>query len=74
MSMTSARDRASRVALQVTQAQDGRVAVWEHEWVTYDSEWNDTTDQQVDRLWLNTAQVAQSAEVCQVMLPPIVLQ
>jgi hypothetical protein len=74
MGMTLARDGASRVALQVTQAQDGRVAVWGDEWITYDSEWNDTTDQQVDRLWLNLLKWLSPPKVCQVMLPPIVLQ
>lgn len=72
--MTLARDSGSRVALQVTQANTGRVAVWGDEWITYDSEWHDTTDQQVDRLWLNMLKWLSPPKVCQVVLPPIVLQ
>jgi hypothetical protein len=74
MGTTVARDSANHVALQVTQAQEGRVAVWGDEWVTYDSEWNDTADQQVDRLWLNLLKWLSPPKVCQVMLPPVVLQ
>jgi hypothetical protein len=74
MGMTLARDGASRVALQVTQAQDGRVAVWGDEWITYDSEWDDKADQQVDRLWLNLLKWLSPPKVCQVMLPPVVLE
>lgn len=71
---TLARDGSTRVALQVTQAKDGRVAVWGDEWITYDSEWADTKDQQVDRLWLNLLKWLSPPKVCQVVLPPIVLQ
>lgn len=71
---TLARDGSMRVALQVTQAKDGRVAVWGDEWITYDSEWDDTKDQQVDRLWLNLLKWLSPPKVCQVTLPPIVLQ
>jgi hypothetical protein len=74
MGMTLARDGASHVALQVTQAQDGRVVVWGDEWVTYDSEWNDTTDQQVDRFWLNLLKWLSPPKVCQVVLPPVILE
>ncbi|HEX6239470.1 MAG TPA: hypothetical protein VFZ61_01200 [Polyangiales bacterium] len=72
--MTLARDEGGRVALQVTQADSGRVAVWGDEWITYDSEWSDTQDQQVDRLWLNLLKWLSPAKVCQVDLPPVVLQ
>jgi len=42
-----------KVALQVSQADLGRVAVWGDEWVTYDSEWADVDGQQVEHFWLN---------------------
>ena len=71
---TLAKDEGGRVALQVTQADSGRVAVWGDEWITYDSEWSDTQDQQVDRLWLNLLKWLSPAKVCQVELPPVVLQ
>jgi len=72
--MTLARDGGDRVALQVTQTEGGRIAVWGDEWITYDSEWSDTADQQVDRLWLNLLKWLSPPKVCQVELPPIVLQ
>jgi hypothetical protein len=71
--MTLARDEGGRVALQVTQADAGRIAVWGDEWITYDSEWSDTKDQQVDRLWLNLLKWLSPAKVCQVDLPPVLL-
>lgn len=71
MGMSIAFDGSNRVALQVTQAEQGRVAVWGDEWMTYDSEWADVTDQQVSRFWLNTLKWLSPAKVCQVAIPPI---
>ena len=31
----------------------GQVVVWGDEWLTYDSEWTDLEDQQVELFWLN---------------------
>jgi len=61
-------------ALQVVEAGSGRVVVWGDEWITYDSEWDDKADQQVDRLWLNLLKWLSPPKVCQVMLPPVVLE
>lgn len=72
--ITLANDGSGRVAMQVTQADAGRVIVWGDEWITYDSEWEDTQDQQVDRLWLNMLKWMSPPLVCQVALPPVVLQ
>ncbi len=63
---TVARDPADRVALQVAQAQLGRVVVWGDEWITYDSQWEQVQDQQVERLWLNILKWLSPPKVCQV--------
>jgi hypothetical protein len=70
---TLAHDNSDRVALQVGQPDAGHVVVWGDEWITYDSEWQDTKDQQVDRLWLNMLKWMSPANVCQVALPPVIL-
>ncbi len=59
-----------RVALQVKEAASGRVAVWGDEWITYDSEWQDITDQQVELLWLNMLKWLSPPNKCQVPIPP----
>jgi hypothetical protein len=59
-----------RVALQVIQVASGRVAVWGDEWITYDSEWQDLTDQQVELLWLNMLKWLSPPNKCQVPIPP----
>lgn len=70
---TLAKDRNGRVAMQAGQVDDGRVVVWGDEWITYDSEWRDTRDQQVDRLWLNILKWLSPPKTCQVALPPVIL-
>jgi len=71
MGMSIAFDGSGRVALQVTQADQGRIAVWGDEWMTYDSEWADITDQQVSRFWLNILKWLSPSKICQVELPPL---
>jgi hypothetical protein len=66
---TLAHDEGGGVALQVIQADTGRVVVWGDEWITYDSEWADTTDKQVDRFWLNILKWLSPPKVCQVAIP-----
>jgi hypothetical protein len=60
----------SDVALQVAQADAGRVAVWGDEWITYDSEWADVKGQQVEHFWLNLLKWLSPPTQCQVPIPP----
>lgn len=71
MGMSLAFDPSNRVALQVIQPEQGHVVVWADEWMTYDSEWADVTDQQVSRFWLNILKWLSPTKVCQVALPPL---
>lgn len=59
-----------RVALQAAQVDGGRVAIWGDEWITYDSEWVDTQDQQVEHFWLNLLKWLSPPKECQVPIPP----
>jgi hypothetical protein len=68
--MTVAVGQGSRVALQVMQAEGGRVVVWGDEWITYDSEWADVEDQQVELFWLNILKWLSPPRTCQVPIPP----
>lgn len=65
-------DQNSSVALQVSQADSGRVVVWGDEWITYDSQWQAITDQQVARFWLNILQWLSPPKVCRVPVPPLI--
>jgi hypothetical protein len=72
--MTVAVGDSDRVALQVTQAEDGRVVVWGDEWITYDSEWEDVDDQQVELFWLNILKWLSPPMTCQVPIPPDIVR
>jgi hypothetical protein len=67
---TLAQDDSGRIALQVTEAGSGRVVVWGDEWMTYDSEWADVQDQQVELFWLNILKWLSPPKTCQVPIPP----
>ena len=67
---TLGRAGSDRVALQVAQAGNGRVVVWGDEWITYDSEWQDVEDQQVELFWLNILKWLSPPNECQVPIPP----
>jgi hypothetical protein len=67
---TVAMGGGNRVALQVMQAEGGRVVVWGDEWITYDSEWEDVEDQQVELFWLNILKWLSPPMTCQVPIPP----
>ncbi len=67
---TLAWDASDRVALQVAEVGNGRVVVWGDEWLTYDSEWTDLQDQQVELFWLNLLSWLSPPEECQVPIPP----
>ena len=60
------------VALQVAQIDQGRVAAWGDDWITYDSEWADVQGQQVERFWLNLLKWLSPPTECQVPIPPAV--
>jgi hypothetical protein len=66
--LTLAKDSENRVALQATQPVDKqgvRVVTWGDEWITYDSLWQDTDDQQVEQLWQNMLAWLSPQEMCQ---------
>jgi hypothetical protein len=63
-----------RVALEVKQVQNGRVVVWGDEWITYDSEWEDVRDQQVELFWLNVLKWLSPPTTCQVPIPPDIVR
>jgi hypothetical protein len=67
---TVATGGGNRVALQVLQVEGGRVVVWGDEWITYDSEWQDVEDQQVELFWLNILKWLSPPMTCQVPIPP----
>jgi hypothetical protein len=69
MGMTIAHGSGDKIALQVTQADEGRVAVWGDEWVTYDSEWADVDGQQVEHFMLNLLKWLSPPTQCQVPIP-----
>ncbi|WP_438022717.1 hypothetical protein [Sorangium sp. So ce233] len=48
----------------------GHVLVWGDEWITYNSEWVDHPDYQVERFWLNALKWLTPANECQVAVPP----
>jgi|GEM_PF-1483352 len=60
----------SDAAVVADQADDGRVIVFGDEWVTYDSEWEDVSEQEVELLWLNMIKWMSPPKKCQVEIPP----
>jgi len=67
---TVARGADGRIALQVSEAEAGHVVVWGDEWITYDSEWVDVENQQVETFWLNILKWLSPPKTCQVPIPP----
>lgn len=49
----------------------GHVFVWGDEWITFDSEWKNLSDYQVERFWLNALKWLSPPNFCQVALPPV---
>ncbi len=49
----------------------GHVFVWCDEWITFNSEWTQHTDYQVERFWLNSLKWLTPVDQCQVALPVI---
>lgn len=69
-----ARGADDKVGLVAAQVDDGRVLVFGDEWVTYDSEWKDTKEQQVELLWLNMIKWMSPPKKCQVEIPPSLIK
>jgi hypothetical protein len=67
-------DGGDQIALQVKEAGDGHVVVWGDEWITYDSEWEDIEDQQVELFWLNILKWLSPEKTCQVPIPPEIVR
>jgi hypothetical protein len=63
-----------RIALRVNQPANGRVVVWGDEWITYDSEWEDIQDQQIELFWLNILKWLSPPRTCQVPIPPDIIR
>ncbi|WP_437965576.1 hypothetical protein WMF04_38975 [Sorangium sp. So ce260] len=55
--------------LKAVEAGEGRALVWGDEWITYNSEWVDHPDYQVERFWLNAIKWLTPANECQVAIP-----
>jgi hypothetical protein len=57
------------VALRVSELGAGHVLVWADEWITYDSEWSEHPEYQVERFWLNSIKWLTAPKECQVPIP-----
>lgn len=67
---TIARGQADgQPALQVAEVGSGRVVVWGDEWITYDSEWTEHPEYQVELFWVNAMKWLTPATDCQVPIP-----
>ena len=55
---------------KVQEVGKGHVFLSGDEWITYNSEWNDHPDYQVQQMWLNTIKWLTVAGQCQVTIPP----
>jgi hypothetical protein len=67
--MVLARGNGDSTALRVLEVDKGRAVIWGDEWITYDSEWEDLEDQQVELFWLNILKWLSPPKTCQVPIP-----
>jgi len=74
VTVARAGDGAGQTGLQVTEAGAGRVIVWGDEWITYDSEWADVEEQQVELFWINILKWLSPPLTCQVPTPPEIIK
>jgi uncharacterized membrane protein len=74
MGTTLATGQNNALALKVSEVGQGKVVVWGDEWITYDSEWQDVTNQQVELFWVNILKWLSPAKVCQVPIPPTIIR
>jgi hypothetical protein len=65
---------SQRLALTVNEVGKGRVVVWGDEWITYDSEWADVENQQVELFWVNILKWLSPPNTCQVPIPPEIIR
>lgn len=54
------------VVLRAATLGEGKVLVWGDEWITYDSEWNDHPEYELERFWLNAIKWLTPETECQV--------
>ena len=59
------------VMARATGYEEGNVFVWGDEWICYDSEWENITDYQIERFWLNIIKWLTPEDECQVAIPPV---
>lgn len=59
---------------RAAQAGAGHVFVWGDEWITYDSEWNDRPEYQVELFWVNILKWLSPQDECQVAIPPTIVR
>ncbi len=68
---------ASEGGFDMLKAQEvgkGHVLMWGDEWITFNSEWVDHKDYQVEAFWLNMIKWLTPAKECQVPIPAIVIK
>ncbi|HEV8244917.1 MAG TPA: hypothetical protein VGP93_04085 [Polyangiaceae bacterium] len=65
-------DVGSRAVLQVDEIDNGRIALWGDEWITYDPFWTNVVDLDIELQWLNLIKWLTPPQQCQVPIPPIV--
>jgi hypothetical protein len=56
--------------LQVSTVGSGRVLMWADEWITYDTEWTQHPEYQVELFWLNVIKWLTPPDICQVPTVP----
>lgn len=68
---TIATEQSIQVA-KVATAGEGNVLMWEDDWICYDTEWANLSDDQVDHFWLNIIKWLTPEDECQVAIPPVI--
>lgn len=56
--------------LKAQEVNNGHVLMWGDEWLTYDSEWTQHPEYQLELFWLNAIKWLTAAKNCQVAIPP----
>jgi hypothetical protein len=56
--------------LKAQEVGSGHVLMWGDEWLTYDSEWTEHPEYQLELFWLNAIKWLTAAKNCQVNIPP----
>lgn len=69
MGQTLATEQGYNV-LKAQEVGNGHVLVWGDEWLTYDSEWTQHPEYQLELFWLNAIKWLTPAKDCQVSIPP----